>query len=138
MKKDKTLYYKKYYKEHTEQVLASNKKYRREHPEKIKAARQRYEHSEKGRTTLRKNYLKYRFGISLDVYNELFNKQNGCCAVCGKHQSELKCSLRVDHNHITGRIRRLLCTNCNIGLGLFRADEGIKILQQALNYVLDV
>ena len=61
--------------------------------------------------------------ISEEDYNRLFDEQEGCCAVCGTHQSELDKRLSVDHNHETGEIRGLLCHPCNVGLGYFRDDE---------------
>lgn len=41
-------------------------------------------------------------------------EQKGCCAICGKHQSKLKSKLHVDHCHVTGKVRQLLCKTCNI------------------------
>jgi hypothetical protein len=64
-------------------------------------------------------YLKLYYGITLIQYNEIFNSQNGCCKICGTHQSELKKALFVDHDHKTGKIRGLLCHQCNIGIGIF-------------------
>lgn len=61
----------------------------------------------------RSNHLKRVYGISVAQYNELLEKQKHCCAVCGKHEDEEKKNLAVDHNHITGEIRGLLCNYCN-------------------------
>lgn len=77
------------------------------------------------------NYTKY--GLSLDEYNQLFIKQEGCCAICGTHQTTLKRRLAVDHCHDVGAVRGLLCTNCNIGLGMFKND--IKILHKAIQFL---
>jgi hypothetical protein len=78
--------------------------------------------------------LKRRYGISIDDYNLMFDTQNGCCAICKKHQSELKKSLFVDHDHNTEKIRGLICFRCNAALGLFNDDinnllNAIKHLQ---------
>lgn len=54
-----------------------------------------------------------RYNLTLKQYKELFNIQNGCCAICNKHQSQLKHKLHVDHNHKTGIIRGLICKGCN-------------------------
>ena len=56
------------------------------------------------------------------------------CKICGKHQSELTLSLNVDHCHITGKIRGLLCGNCNKALGLFK--DNTKSLKNAINYLI--
>lgn len=83
----------------------------------------------------RENNLK-KAGLSLAQYNELFRKQKGCCVICGKHQTEFKRALAVDHNHVTGRIRGLLCNSCNRGLGCFYSDEyGTELLCAAISYL---
>lgn len=73
------------------------------------------------------------YGISIAEYNELFTEQDGCCAICDRHQSEFKRRLAVDHCHDKGRIRGLLCHNCNLALGRFM--ESPEILKSALEYV---
>ncbi len=77
--------------------------------------------------------LKRFYGINVDEYNELFNQQNGKCKICGRHQSELKKSLSVDHNHLTGNIRGLLCNQCNLILG--NANDKIIVLEKAIEYL---
>lgn len=69
------------------------------------------------------------------LYNKMFSEQDGCCAVCGKHQSELKRKFDVDHNHITNQIRGLLCSSCNAAIGSLGADSGIELLQKAIKYI---
>jgi hypothetical protein len=73
------------------------------------------------------------FGISLDVYNEFFNKQQGCCAICGIHQIQINKSLCVDHCHNSGKVRGLLCMKCNTGIG--NANDSIEILQKFITYL---
>ena len=68
----------------------------------------------------RANYVARTYGLSLEQHNELYEKQRGCCAICGTHASELKRSLFVDHDHSTGKVRGLLCNGCNSALGYFR------------------
>ena len=80
-----------------------------------------------------KSYLKIRFKITIEQYNELFANQNGCCAICGTHQSNLKHRLCVDHDHKTEKLRSLLCTNCNVGLGNFK--DNIQFLKFAIIYL---
>lgn len=67
--------------------------------------------------------LKRNFGISIDDYNYMFADQNGCCAICNRHQSQFKKRFAVDHCHDTDKIRGLLCGNCNTALGLLKEDE---------------
>ena len=90
--------------------------------------------------------LRYSFGISLERYDELFRRQNGLCAICGKNEQAIrslkgsglargKKSLAVDHSHKTGLIRGLLCHRCNIGLG--HLDENPVFLARAIAYLAD-
>lgn len=79
--------------------------------------------------------LNYYYGITLEDYNNMFLAQEGCCAICGMHQSQLKKTLGVDHNHSTKQVRKLLCRSCNIGLGNFQ--DSIDILTKALKYLKD-
>ena len=77
--------------------------------------------------------LSYYFGISLDEYNKMFDSQQGCCAICGTHQSSLSKSLAVDHDHITGKVRGLLCNKCNAALGLLKDDP--EVVKKAAGYL---
>jgi hypothetical protein len=63
----------------------------------------------------------------------MFEEQGGCCALCGKHQSELKKALHVDHDHKTGRVRKLLCAKCNLASGAF--DDDIGLLSACIEYL---
>lgn len=82
----------------------------------------------------RKDYIReWRFGLTKEDYNKIFEEQNGRCLICLKHQSELKRSLAVDHCHSTNKIRGLLCSSCNPGLGQFKDDE--ELLFRAVSYL---
>lgn len=83
--------------------------------------------------SLKGHRLRQRYGISLDDYNALFNKQGGRCAVCGRHQSVLKNTLSVDHNHETGEVRGLLCYQCNAVF--VRVLDDLDRLKAAADYV---
>jgi len=78
---------------------------------------------EKVRLNWKKQSLRKRYGITLEQYNTLFAKQRGLCATCSIHQSQLRRALCVDHDHMTGQIRGLLCDDCNIALGHLRDDK---------------
>lgn len=62
--------------------------------------------------------LFYKFGITAEDYYNLLAKQGGKCALCGEPPRDDK-RLSVDHDHATGKIRGLLCTSCNVGLGRY-------------------
>ena len=46
-------------------------------------------------------------------YDRMYQIQGGRCALCGKHSTEFKRNLAADHDHTTGKIRKLLCCLCN-------------------------
>lgn len=67
----------------------------------------------------RLNHRLKRYGISQDDYDLLMERQHGNCKVCLQPMSK-PC---IDHNHKTGKVRALLCSSCNTGLGMLREDE---------------
>lgn len=77
--------------------------------------------------------LKHKFGITQEEYNKKFIDQKGKCAICHRPQSEFKKGFAVDHDHLTRKIRGLLCTRCNPALGAFQDD--INILKNAIKYL---
>jgi hypothetical protein len=85
------------------------------------------------RTDWRKDYRLQRvFGISLAQYELKLAEQGGVCAVCGKPewvvgQAERVKRLAVDHDHKTGKIRGLLCNNCNRALGMLYDDVSLVL-----------
>jgi hypothetical protein len=104
----------------------------------------REEHTQKNRDW----NLRRRHGITLDQYNSMRASQNYRCAVCGLHENDLPrppgkrttdgiqvsmAALAVDHCHVSGKIRKLLCHKCNQGLGCFKDDP--EILAAAIRYL---
>lgn len=77
-----------------------------------------------------------RYGLSKEEYNIIYNKQNGCCAICRKHQKDLSSKLFVDHCHTTGIVRGLLCSACNSMLGY--AEDNIETLHKAIQYLDEI
>lgn len=83
--------------------------------------------------------LKRMYGMDLDAYEALEKSQNGVCAICKRPEArrhpttgEVK-YLAVDHCHDSKKIRGLLCTACNHGLGNFQDD--IDRLKAAIRYL---
>ncbi len=82
--------------------------------------------------------LRKRFGMSLRDYDELLRVQRFSCAICGSVRNFNKgkeVAFCVDHDHQTGDVRGLLCTDCNIALGHFK-DCPVNI-SMALNYIIN-
>ena len=78
----------------------------------------------------RSSHLQERYGITVSQYQEMLREQAGGCAICGKVQEG---HLRVDHSHATNRVRGLLCTTCNVGLGSFQDNP--DLLRRAITYL---
>ena len=76
------------------------------------------------------------YGITLREYEQMYIRQNGTCAIC-HHPEPVKSRLflAVDHDHKTGRVRGLLCSKCNTGIGMF--EDQIGVLYSAIRYLKD-
>ena len=77
--------------------------------------------------------LQNKFGITIEQYDEMFQEQQGRCAICNRHQIEFTKRFAVDHDHALGYNRALLCSNCNVGLGLFKDNK--ETLENAIAYL---
>jgi len=66
--------------------------------------------------------------MTLDDYDRMLQEQSGGCAICGKSGE-----LHIDHSHITGKIRGLLCPTCNRGIGQLQEDS--RLLRLAAAYL---
>lgn len=106
-------------------------KWKLEHSEKNRMTNKKWTDNNKDRT--RAGHLKRKFGITVSEYQEMFDVQNGKCAICGKDDNGK--SLSVDHNHNTGKVRGLLCRKCNTGIGLF--NDNISLIYKAVRYLED-
>ena len=93
--------------------------YRNNHPKKKKFR------------SRRERDLKFKYNLSLEEYEELLEKQNNVCYICKLPPNSQ--GLVVDHDHATGRVRGLLCSSCNTGLGYFR--DNIAYLEEAIKYL---
>ena len=77
--------------------------------------------------------LKRAYGISYDTYLNMRDEQDGKCAICGKYEEASKRQFAVDHCHDTGKVRGLLCSNCNTGIG--NLNDDINMLNKAIEYL---
>lgn len=85
---------------------------------------------------IRASHLKQNFGISLKEYNRVLQNQNGVCDICGLAEiNKNKKHLSIDHDHETSRVRGLLCSKCNLGLGAFGDD--IDVMASAISYLIN-
>ena len=108
--------------------------YRQKNREKAKAyAKEYHKNNPPHPDKVRARKLKHKFGITLDIYNDMFEQQKGCCALCGRHQTEFSKRLAVDHCHTSNEVRALLCAYCNQALGLVRED--VEVLENMITYL---
>jgi len=112
--------------------------------EKNKACKQRFNQSEAGKEYKRKWYLENayksksshllkKYKITMNDYIGLLERQNGVCAIC-KETCKSGRYLAVDHCHETGKIRGLLCLECNRGIGALK--DSVSLLECAINYLV--
>jgi len=75
------------------------------------ARRYRAKHQAASNARTRAGHLRRKYGITPAQYDEMFARQGGVCAVCGRPPMTRR--LAVDHDHVTKRVRGLLCFHCN-------------------------
>ena len=95
------------------------------------------EKREAHRLRARKHALMKNYGLTYEAFHEMFEKQNGECAICTHpvhptHEDRYQTGC-VDHCHETGKVRGVLCWDCNVGLGKFHDD--ISKMRKAILYL---
>jgi hypothetical protein len=153
---------KAYYEANKEALNAKNKEYREKNKEEINKQRKEYRQNNKDKIAERdKDYrsrkveqtrlrsakwyannrdrsknsrLLRKYNISLDEYNKMLLEQDGKCWTCStKAEDERNKVLVVDHNHLTGEVRGLLCNRCNTAIGLLQESQ--EILEKVSKYL---
>jgi hypothetical protein len=81
----------------------------------------------------RERNLKTLYGITHNDYLKMLEAQNGRCAICGTDTPGGKRAFHVDHCHATGKVRGLLCGNCNRGIGYLK--DSVSNLSSAILYL---
>lgn len=96
----------------------------------IHAKRKRYKKWYAAHKKCRSDYWKqWKYGLTPEAYKELFDKQQGKCAIpsCANPIDH------IDHDHVTDKVRGLLCQKCNRGLGHF--NDNPQLLEEAAAYL---
>jgi hypothetical protein len=132
---------KEYYLANREKMLERNRLWKQANPDKVKEiakkatakVRSRQSSIQKKETELQRKYK-----INFNEYTVLYKNQNGICLICSIPLRLLSGDstnkpANVDHCHRTGKIRGLLCNNCNRGLGHFQDRE--DLLLNAIGYL---
>lgn len=113
------LKYRRLYHANREENLAYLREWRKKHP-----------------GSHRRRHYRSAYNISVAELTALRNQQDERCAICKTKETELKTKIKVlcvDHDHATGRVRGLLCQDCNHGLGNFKDNRAL--LLSAARYV---
>lgn len=102
------------------------------------AAHWRKNNLERSRNTNKRTHIQKSYGISIERYRALLEEQKAVCAICGNTCTSVSkfgktFDLAVDHDHVIGTLRGLLCRNCNHGLDNFKDDT--KRLEAAIAYL---
>ncbi len=98
----------------------------------------RKDNPERAREWYRRSLLK-KFSISIEEYEEMHRSQDGKCAICKREETRIHLStnqlylLCVDHDHVSGKNRQLLCHSCNTGIGHFLDNP--EFLDSAAEYL---
>ena len=110
-----------YYKANAERLRRRSQQYRDENPEL-------------GRYIRRNSHLRRKYGISVQDYDDMLERQQGACAICEK-SAEVVGKLFVDHDHATGLVRGLLCHTCNVGIGALK--DSPELMLAAASYITE-
>jgi len=123
---------KRWRQQNRERHLASRRRWAKNNPEKCKAAFYTWikNNPERFKEICRHSALKYNYGLTFVQFKKMRKFQKNRCAICDKKFNKTP---HVDHDHITGKIRKLLCGNCNRGLGGFK--DSILNLKKAIKYL---
>ncbi len=85
---------------------------------------------ERARANYRRWHLRAKYGLTMTSFQQMVDAQGNVCAIC---QEPFVSTPKVDHCHGTGRVRGLLCHQCNVGLGAFR--DNCRSLERAIRYL---
>lgn len=117
-----------------QQRRESARRRRARNPEHVRRlARENHQRNKRKRPAARRLYT---YGLSEEQFEALRARQGDCCAICARTDSGRPGhDWYVDHNHVTGKVRGLLCLTCNAGLGQFY-DNPVR-LRAAAQYLED-
>ncbi len=130
-----------HYKQHREVRQARSKAWSKAHPERKRANLRKQRLTQAGRDKSEHDSLLRRFrehGLTLDQYHSRMESQDFRCAICGtvpenNNYGGSHDGFHIDHSHVTGRVRGLLCDTCNVGIGMLQ--DSADICKKAAAYI---
>ena len=147
-KDEKIDYAKSYYENNKKKMIAKAAAWSKANRGRISDLRKRPEsnhkmHSKKWREAnkaradrlSRKSYLRKKYGITIEQYEAMICEHNNVCVICFRSPrgNGSRAKLHIDHCHETGKIRGLICPNCNTALGM--VEDNTNILKRMIEYV---
>lgn len=123
---------KRWYAANREREIDRVRRWASDNPERVRARAAEYKATGRKAQSDRRSYLKRKYGVTPEWYDETLAAQGGGCAICGRPQRD-DISLHVDHDHTSGALRRLLCFPCNNLLG--DANDDAARLRSAADYL---
>jgi len=115
------------------QQYQTNRRYPHSRCKDCDHARVRTYHKNNRAKVVKQQLISHRrreYGLTEEQYNYMVSSQNNMCAICNKPSHK---TLHIDHDHVTGKVRGLLCSSCNTGIGFFKDD--ISLLNNAIDYL---
>ena len=142
---DQTKEYKKqHYENNKKQIIERAAKWTENNKEKVAVSRKKYKMNNRDKLNKQgKEYyikiaknrrIKKSYGIDKNQVENMLLMQNNKCAICMKNFGDLYINrFHIDHNHKNNKVRGLLCSNCNLGIGFFKEDK--EFLSKAIEYL---
>ena len=90
---------------------------------------QRERENDKMKIASRAKHLLVSYGLTVEQHKQMYIDQNGCCLLCDKPVEYDK--IHTDHNHVTNKVRGLLCCRCNLGMCFI---DDINFMERAIEY----
>lgn len=119
-------------KENKDKVKAQRNEWNKQNPEKVKSYRKKVEPEQ-----IRQYIIKREYNLSWEEYQKLYVEFKGLCGICAKPLSLIKTNsehtAHIDHDHLTGKVRGILCRSCNRGIGYL--NDSPERLQKAATYL---
>ena len=114
------------------QLREAKARYKERHPERVREQARRHSRSyyQRNRALILDRRREQAYGVDARRFDEMLRAQSGRCAICLVAFTETP---HVDHCHTTGRVRDLLCSPCNRGLGI--VDDDVHRLRAMADYV---
>lgn len=122
-REERNTYCKQYRQEHLEQERARIRKYKQDHAMEIRQSKKEY-----------KIFKAKRYGLTREDCLGIIRSQHGLCPICKQTLHQFPCRVvHIDHDHVTGKVRGILCATCNLLLGM--AHDDILTMQSAIRYL---